>query len=259
MSKRILIMVVLIAFLSSFYGISFESVEAAPEMETYSNDEWGYSIEYPKGWDLNEGSYVVFTAPIEDGVYTNVNVMLEKLSKSMSLEEYFSKAKEGFETTYDDFEIVDKSNTTINNEVCMIVEYLLNNDGREIKIKQAILIKEKTVYVITCASTPDKYNDDDREYFDPMIKSFKIIEKDSDDATDQFFLPFIIGLAAGVIIVILIIIFIRRGRTAYYDPPPPPGDEPRVRHIYPMDGEDRYDRERPLPPPPPPPPPPNWR
>ena len=174
MLRRLIITSITISILITFIGfINLHEVTAA-DLKTYTDDEYGYLIKYPEDWTLQEGSVVLFIGPVQNDSTVTVNIMVERLSSSFTLEEYLSYGVDQLESLYSDFNLESTTDTKINNEDCLIAVYTFSSEGTDIKIKQAILIKNDLAYVITCGSKPGNFDENDKDYFEPMIQSFRL-------------------------------------------------------------------------------------
>ncbi|MHC4663984.1 MAG: DcrB/PsbP domain-containing protein, partial [Planctomycetota bacterium] len=71
--------------------------DTASEKERYQNDEAGYSLELPEGWQIHETVFdklkiVYAVSPLDEGssdFSENLGIAMEELPKEMSSEEYF--------------------------------------------------------------------------------------------------------------------------------------------------------------------------
>lgn len=167
-------MVLFAIVLASLIG----AVNAEQGMLTYTNEEYGFSIDYPEDWTVEEdtlGLTVVFWGPMKDGFVTNVNVLTEKLSMKITPEEY---AKSG--ELYPEESIVRTFTDTINgNPVAGYVVTSTPEEGIEYNTMQACFVSGTTAYVISFNAPVSTYDETERDYFDPVLQSFKFIEKEA--------------------------------------------------------------------------------
>ena len=174
MLKKIFVMSVLSAIiLASLIG----AVNAEQGMLTYTNEEYGFSIGYPEDWTVEEGfmgSVVIFWGPIKDDYIINVIVVTEELPTKMTAEEY---AKAGREWYLEEYDIVKTLSDTINGEPVAGDITTSMMEGIEVKQMSASFVKGTTAYTITFSATSSAYDGADDDYFDPMLRSFKFIEK----------------------------------------------------------------------------------
>ena len=149
-------------------------------MLTYTNEKYGFSIEYPEGWTVNEDHMaapmvVGFLGPIKDGGQIIVAVNIEELSTKMTAEEYAKASREIF---LDEWKIVRTFNDTINGEPVSGYIMTIKEGEIEVKMMLACLIRDKQAYILGFGATPSTYDDAKEDYFDPMLRSFKFIEKE---------------------------------------------------------------------------------
>ena len=163
-------------FLEEEVGISAYANVGAEGMLTYTNEEYGFSIEYPEDWKVLEdfmGCVVVFIE-LDSGI--NVIVMIEELPIRMTAEEY---AKVNLEKYPEEWKIVETFNDTINGET--VVGHILTQRESGIDFKQMIacFVSDTTAYVLVFSATSDTYDEAEEDYFDPMLRSFKFTEKEA--------------------------------------------------------------------------------
>ena len=174
MVTKIFVMSILSAIiLTSLIG----AVNAEQGMLTYTNEEYGFSIGYPEDWTVEKGfigTIVIFKGPIKDDYIINVNVLTEELPTKMTAEEY-AKATRGWFSEEDN--VVKTFSDTINGE--SVAGHIVTSTmvGIELKQMQACFVSGTTSYVITFSAIPSTYDESDDDYFDPMLRSFKFIEK----------------------------------------------------------------------------------
>ena len=163
-------------------GISAYANVGEEWMLTYTNKEYGFSIEYPEGWTVNEDHMaapmvVSFLGPIKDGGRINVAVNIEELSTKMTAEEYLKVSIEIFP---EEWNIVKTFNDTINGEpVSGHIVTVTTEGGLEVKMMLACLVHDKQAYTLGFAATPSTYDEVEEDYFDPMLRSFKFIEEEA--------------------------------------------------------------------------------
>jgi hypothetical protein len=149
-------------------------------MLTYTNEEYGFLIEYPKDWVVNEeymGFPVLFAGPIKEDFAINVIVRIEELPTMMTADEY---AKAGRESFLEEWKIVKTFNDTINGEpVSGHILTIKTEGGIVAKQMQAIFVHDKRAYMIVFSAASSTYDEADEDYFDPMLRSFKFTEKEA--------------------------------------------------------------------------------
>ena len=168
------------ASLEEEVGISAYANVGGEEMLTYTNEEYGFSIECPEDWAVNEGYMgfpVMFAGPIKDDFMINVFVGIEELPTKMTAEEYAIAGRKWFP---EEWKIVKTFNDTINGEpVSGEIITTTTEGGIVTKQMQASFVHDKRAYTIFCTATSSTYDEVDEDYFDPMLRSFKFSEKEA--------------------------------------------------------------------------------
>jgi PGF-CTERM protein len=176
------IIAVIVIFVLSTIGV-VSAVNS--EMLTYTNEEKGFSIEYPEDWrvtDLIIGS-VFFSASDEmDGYWPTISVSVNKLPREMSLEECVKADEEIDAELYQNYHKIEEYSTIINGKDAIVTVYTgtmlgIAQEGVEIKTKRVLITDNLTEYRISCGAGPASYEEANKKYFDPMIQSFKPIPK----------------------------------------------------------------------------------
>jgi hypothetical protein len=151
----------------------------APETLTYINSEYGFSVEYPKDWDFEEGLMgviVILAGPFleEEPFMININIASEDLPKfpEMSLEDYFGVNKMQIKKMSENYEEVDKYDTTIGDCPAIVYTFTSDYEGTAMMQTQAYFLKENVAYVITYSATIQSH---DQYYgcFEGVVSSFK--------------------------------------------------------------------------------------
>ena len=172
-------------------------------MNRCTNEVYNYSVEYPKGWEKQEVSFVIFRGPMKNGFYINVNIVVEELLSTMGLEEYASIGEKQLEAAFQNYHKEREYSSTINGEPCIIREHTCTYQGTDMKQKQVYLINDNKAYVITCSSTPSTYYNDNEYYFKPIIQSFKFTKEYEEDKGFSWIWLVAIG-TIGIIFVVII-------------------------------------------------------
>lgn len=153
-----------------------------PEVEgqTYTNSEYGFSCDFPKDWDVEEGIgglTVMFAGPVE-GEYdylVNINVIVDELLIRMELDEYIGLSDLQIRRQFPSYTVVQQYETTVGG-VTAIVQVItidaIDSGGYPIKDAVATIIKGKTIYQITLDVTEDLY-EKYRDEFALVISTFK--------------------------------------------------------------------------------------
>jgi len=158
------------------------------ETDTYTNSEYGFSVDYYKDWDVMEdylGAVVGFMGPsvLEVGgthpYYANINIMTTPLPQDMTdipLKDRVAATMLNLKRTYADFNKVEEYSTTISGVPATVVVVTLTGEilGTEVSVKNkvAIFMKDEVGYSITY-NVPAEFYDEYADSFDLAINSFK--------------------------------------------------------------------------------------
>ena len=155
----------------------------------YNNEIYGFSMQYPKTWSLQENFYanvtlfgqnipmnaiVVLYKPIQNNFRTNINIIVE--NTDLNISEYALLAKQSLPIAlkFNNFIQLNEKNLTISNNDAYFLEYAYNKEGYAIKVKQVYIIHKDRAYVITYTSLQNNFNESIDE-FNEIINSFKFI------------------------------------------------------------------------------------
>jgi hypothetical protein len=151
----------------------------APETLTYINSEYGFSVEYPKDWDFEEGLMgviVVLAGPFleEEQFMININITSEELPKfpKMSLEDYSRVSEMQIKKMAENYEEVDRYDTTIADCPAIMCTFTSDYEGIAMMQTQIYFLEENVAYVITYSATPQSH-DQYYECFEGVVSSFK--------------------------------------------------------------------------------------
>ncbi len=175
MLKKIFALLVLSAIIPmSLIG----AVNAGQGMLTYTNKEYRFSIEYPEDWTVDEGvSGVTFRESVEEDIIS-VEVGTAFLSKKMTAEEYIEErikvVRERFSV---ELNVVKTFSDIINGEPVAVYIITGTSKGIELKLMLACFVSNSTAYTITSSAPSSTYNAAEDNYFNPMLQSFKLLEK----------------------------------------------------------------------------------
>ena len=156
-------------------------LKPATEYLTYTNAEYGFSIDYPEDWDVMEdymGTAVAFMGPLvlEDSYYLNISVVVEQLPEEMTLKDYVKALDLNLKRTTPDYNKVEEYSTTISGlpATVLVATATTALDGEDIALRDtlAMFIKDEVAYTITY-NAPEEFHDEYAEYFDLVISSFK--------------------------------------------------------------------------------------
>ena len=150
------------------------------ETATYTNTEYGFSIEYPRHWDVEEGpmGFVVsFWGPSEvEGDYIiNINLVVAESPTRLTAEDVARLADMELKRQWPSYAVEQEYSTTINGEpaVVRIATVVDAYPGITVKDMQVYFAKGKTAYVVTCDATEDTYAKY-QDCFETAVQSFKL-------------------------------------------------------------------------------------
>lgn len=150
----------------------------AGDFVVYNCKSKGYSISFPKTWELKEKyreTDVIALSPQEnsaDRFRENVNVITSDLGQVYSLDTYYKANIENAEKGLNKFKQVQLTDIKINGIPTKRLVYTHEMQDISIKVIAFVLVKGKMGCVITCTALPDSYSKYEKT-FDEVAKSFK--------------------------------------------------------------------------------------
>ena len=151
------------------------------ETELYTNSEYGFSIEYPTDWDLEEdymGTVVFFAGPLLENRYmVNVNVLIEEVPEEMTVRDCAKAFVLTAKKTYENFQKIEEyKTTTIDGDDAIVdVITLTITEGEQVfalKDATAMIVRDKKAYGITY-DVLENYHDEYLYSFNEAIRTFK--------------------------------------------------------------------------------------
>lgn len=131
----------------------------------YTNEVYGFSIEYPKNWEVNEtasfanlSAIVFFMGPIENNFGTNLNIKTANLGDS-TFSEHIKAGKEGIARGFSAYDYMLKEEGEFNfyGRKGYFIEYVWKMQGLTIQQKQFWIKKDEAIYILTFSTTPQDY------------------------------------------------------------------------------------------------------
>jgi hypothetical protein len=162
-------------------GVTNQAPVVVDLSQTYTNKDKGYSIVFPKNWEMKEkfmGLDVFALSPLEgdkDLFRENVNIITEDLTKPMSLDDYYSMGLVNLKTLLTDFKEVESGNIDVNGIPMKWIVYDHRMGEVKARVLQFIAVKDRRAYVVTFSAMPDdfaKY----RPAFEQIAKTYKFNE-----------------------------------------------------------------------------------
>ena len=146
----------------------------AIESLTYTNSEYGFSLEYPKDWDFEEGlmgTIVLFVGPFveEEEFMINMNIMSEELLEfpKITLEDYAKIGEMGIRKMVENYKKIAEHSATIGDLPAIVLTYTAGSGVDMLMYSQAFFLEENVAYVISYAAPP--------EFHDEYVKSFELV------------------------------------------------------------------------------------
>ena len=149
------------------------------ESSLYKNTVYGFSIEYPKDWEVREN--VNMSGPIAIVVLINnqsktfVSIATEN-APGYALPQYVQASKQSLSQVLGaDYASLTEGSLTINNKDAHYLEYSYNTEGYSMKLKQVILMQNAVAYIITFTSMFQNTFEENVVDFDNSVSTFKFI------------------------------------------------------------------------------------
>ena len=149
------------------------------ETLTYTNSEWGFSVEYPKDWSIHEGSgvaTVVFVGPLikETGGQISIIIGAQDLTEfpNLTLEECVDFAKLGIEEGAQNYEEVGEYDAVVDGLPAIVWSWREELEGTKLLGTMANFMKDDVLYLINYGATPSCY-DNYLDCFELMLSTFK--------------------------------------------------------------------------------------
>jgi hypothetical protein len=150
--------------------------------KAYTNTEHGFSLQYPAGWNADEGyeqAIVIFSGPvIETGGAVNINITKEEFTPEMKLlkaplSDLIDASIVELGKITGDFQVLGQSETTVDGNAASKLVYSFVLSGKTIQGYQVYTIIGDLIYVITYTSTPQSYETYVKES-ELVVNSFKM-------------------------------------------------------------------------------------
>jgi hypothetical protein len=147
----------------------------------YTNSEYGFSIEYPTDWDLEEdymGLVVIFAGPLLENRYmVNVNVLIEEVPEEMTVRDYAKACVLTAKKTYENFQKIEEYKTTTidgYDAIVMVITATVTQGEQVFALKDttAMIVRDKKGYGITY-DVLENYHDEYLYSFNEAIRTFK--------------------------------------------------------------------------------------
>lgn len=146
--------------------------------DRYYNDREGFSMKFPAAWEKNEGvgGRIVMAQVPKDGstdqFRENVNVIVERLPKAMTLDEYFQQSVTNMKKILNEFQDQEKGQGFIDDYDAKWMVYTHRMGASTLKVLVYMIVKDNRGYVITCTALPDRFYTF-RSQFEDIAQSFQ--------------------------------------------------------------------------------------
>ncbi len=147
---------------------------------TYTNADYGISMDYPSAWTVDDTSGVVavaFSSPLEssqDRFHESVNVAMNDLSgQGMDMEAYTTLLLEQVSAAYPDAVITEAKDAALDGNPARMIVFDFQGRYGKLKSMQSWAIKDEIAYVVTYTAEESKF-DDYRPTAEKMMQSFGI-------------------------------------------------------------------------------------
>jgi hypothetical protein len=182
-------------------------------VRAYTSNENFFSINEPSGWTVDNtisSVAVVFYAPTVENGTVLINVIVQSISSSITLEELASAVKDQYPTLFDNFQILSEQTRVIKEITAYQIIAAVTTQGYDFMIKQVMLVKNLRVYVVTYAAVTTEYQNHLQE-FENSIETLTII-----DPIPWYFMYVFFGAIITVLAIISIGLYFlkRRSRTS---------------------------------------------
>ncbi|MCK4347035.1 MAG: hypothetical protein KAW47_00315 [Thermoplasmatales archaeon] len=171
----ILIAIVAMAVAGMFAGCINNS-----EYKTHTNSNYGFSIEYPKDWEVDDsGGSVQFGGKI-DYYITAVTIIIQEIPSSITVQEYAKTVELGIKGAVPYYHLEEKYNTTIEGEPAVVMVYTcIFEEAKPLVFKQKniIFIKDGIGYSLSSFSLEEIYDKADKMYFEKIMQSFRFTSR----------------------------------------------------------------------------------
>jgi hypothetical protein len=152
--------------------------EQNAQLETFKNEEKGYSVEYPSDWkksDVPQLDLVLF-APTKDHESTphaSMNIVSEKVGSAVSLEQFYTESAANLSSALKEVHVEKSGSSTLNGTPSKWTLYTHVMQGVKFRVLQYFVVANDSIYLMTFSTAADDF-DGYKGEFEKIANSFKI-------------------------------------------------------------------------------------
>jgi hypothetical protein len=167
----------LLGFAGQANAKTVPTTKNAPAERIFDKDKT-FSLSIPRTWEVKKdvmGASVVGISPQEtakDTFRENVNVVLENLTEQLVPKSYYDANQAVLKKLFTDFKKKSEGVTKIDNRDFYWSVFTHRMGTVQAEVYQFMSVKDKRGYVITCSSTPAKF-DKYKGQFEEIAKTFR--------------------------------------------------------------------------------------
>jgi hypothetical protein len=143
----------------------------------YSNSDYGFGINVPEGWTIDEsglmGSIVIFYGPVKHNFTVNIVINSDQLPSGITFDDYMEEALLQFENLFTNFQLISRELSTINNMDSYEIVYTYDQGLFSLKQNQVIIQNNSKLLLLTYSATILSYDDHVSE-FQQSVNSLEI-------------------------------------------------------------------------------------
>jgi hypothetical protein len=147
---------------------------SSPEPVHYVNAEKRFSLDLPGDWEIREKFFATAVMAVRPGsspeFKESINVTTEDLPEARSLGEYMALTLQKMPQALKGFQVLEKGVSYLGGRESRWMVFSHTMGRRQLKVISYTLVKASRAYLITCTSTPEKF-DEYRPLFETIAGS----------------------------------------------------------------------------------------
>lgn len=150
------------------------------KLETYTNTDAGYSIEFPADWqknDVPELDLVLF-APNKktaEHPHASMNIVSNNVGAKIDLEQFYSESEKNLTAVLKDVRVDKTGSHLLNGTPSKWVLYTHVMNGMKFRVLQYFIVSGEMIFLMTFSAEDDDFSDY-RSDFENIASTFKIIK-----------------------------------------------------------------------------------